>query len=228
MQPVEKISKLGWAWLAGLFVAFATYWLLSYCDTATILQPRNNDVLEVVFWAAGGVGLVSAFVGYTTTSGALVSRLVLATLVYGLFGALSALLLLGTTSNIVQNLIYFPAAQTHSFSALIPISRAYVGHSRTCAAENSCWNVQTMPIWSDLNVFEGDYRFMLENRRPNDAGQDDAEISSLGYHCLRVKLQKAGQAMRIIDSGSQTLPKGSVVLCPDGGLREIMLDPYEH
>lgn len=227
MQPV-KISKLGWVWLASLCLCFGAYWGLSYLDTATILWPHNDNILEVVIWAAAGMGLVSVVIGFTSTSGAMVSRLIVAILVYGLGGSLSTMALFATVSNIVQNRVYFPASNTRTFTALIPIDRAYLGHSRGCVAENTCWNVQTSPLWSDLNVFEDDYQFMLDNRSPDDVSDDTEEISSRGFHCLQVKVQKAGTAIRIMDAGSSTLSKGSVVLCPDGRSVAIILDPIEN
>lgn len=227
MQPV-KISKLGWAWLASLCLYFGTYWGLSYFDTATILWPRNENILEVVVWTAAGMGLISTVVGFTNITGATVSRLILAIFVYGLGGSLTTMVLFATVSNIVQNRVYFPASNTQTFDALIPIDRAYLGHSRGCVAENTCWNVQTSPLWSDLNVFEVDYQFMLDNRSPDNVSDDTEEISSRGFHCLQAKVQKAGSAIRIMDSGSSTLPKGSVVLCPGGRSVEIILEPVEN
>lgn len=222
MEPVT-LSKFGWWWLGGTAMGFAIYWGLSELDTTTILFPGNDRVLELILWAGGLTGIVSIFVGLSQSEGSLSARLLLAVLGFGMGGALTATLLLVTLSDLIQNWFYFPAHETQTYRATIPIERAYVGQARYCRAQNSCWNVQTTPLWSVLNVFEDDYEFMLANRSPDDAGKDPEEISSNGRHCLQVTMQQAGEALRILEAGAGTLPNGSVVACPRQPQNEILI-----
>lgn len=55
---------------------------------------------------------------------------------------------------------------------------------------------------------------MRSNRRPGDNGRKPDEISSRGYFCADVTIEQSDKALRILHAGSQTLPEGTVILCP--------------
>lgn len=55
---------------------------------------------------------------------------------------------------------------------------------------------------------------MLAHRSPEDHGRNPDEISSHGFFCARVTLQQSGDALRVLNAGSQKLPAGTVVVCP--------------
>ena len=93
--------------------------------------------------------------------------------------------------------------------ALLLISRAY----RT-EGKGQSWSIQTMPIWSNLNITQVDYDCMLHHRRPEDIGHNTNEISSRGYFCAHVTMQQSGSALRVLNAGSRKLPSGTIVICP--------------
>jgi hypothetical protein len=109
----------------------------------------------------------------------------------------------------IDGALDFPPEHTRSFPALLKISRAYQTHGK-----GRSWNIQTTPIWTNLDITETDYDFIASHRRPGDAGRDPDEISSRGYFCAKVTLQRAGEAMRIMHAGTRKLPTGTVVVCP--------------
>jgi hypothetical protein len=117
------------------------------------------------------------------------------------------------TASIVEGFHDFPPDQTRTSSALLLISRAYQTHGKSRS-----WNIQTTPIWSNLDITEDDYDFMLAHRRVGDDPRDPDEISSRGYFCARVTIQQSANALRIMHAGSHKLPKGSVIICPSSSV----------
>jgi len=102
----------------------------------------------------------------------------------------------------------FPSGKSHTRQVLFVISRAYQTHGK-----GSSQYIQTMPIWSNLEITREDFAFM-RNHRPGDDGQNADEISSRGYFCAKVTIEQTDKALRILHSGSQKLPQGAVILCP--------------
>lgn len=128
---------------------------------------------------------------------------------FALMGLMSVFLFLGETANVIEGIIDFPPDKTQSSRELLSISRAYQTHGK-----GRSWNIQTTPIWSNLDITQDDYKFMLAHRRPGDGGRDADEISSEGYFCARVTIQVSGDAIRVMNAGTHKLPKGTVVICP--------------
>jgi len=114
--------------------------------------------------------------------------------------------------DIVEMRMDFPPSKTRSFDSAVWIWRAYQTHGK-----GGNWNIQTTPLWSNLDITESDYKFMVTHRPPEDNLGNPDEISSKGYFCARVQLQQAGNAIRIMHAGSQTLPEGTVEVCPTSG-----------
>ena len=54
---------------------------------------------------------------------------------------------------------------------------------------------------------------MQEWRKQDDDSNAD-DITSDGYFCARVRMQRSGNALRVLDSGNYALPEGSIELCP--------------
>jgi hypothetical protein len=125
--------------------------------------------------------------------------------------ALGVFMIGNQVSSLVEGWRDFPAATSHTREGLIPISRAYQTHGK-----GSSQSIQTMPIWSDLEITEEDFAFMKSNRSPSDPGRNPDEISSRGYFCAKVMVEQSGEALRILHAGSQKLTKGTVVICPVG------------
>ena len=75
------------------------------------------------------------------------------------------------------------------------------------------WNIQTTPIWSNLDITQADYEFMRTHRRPGDLSTDPDEIPSKGYFCAKVTLQQADEALRVLNAGTYKLPLGTIGIC---------------
>jgi len=125
-----------------------------------------------------------------------------------IFAFLGVFLLMGETAALTEASQDFPSGITRTFNGLIVIKRAYQTHGK-----GRSWNIQTMPIWSNIDITESDYNYMLDHRAPNDHGGDPDEITSDGYFCARVTLQQAGQALRVMHAGNYKLPQGSIGVC---------------
>jgi hypothetical protein len=183
--------------------------ILGWLDNTTQLVPDTGNFILASFLIAGVGGLIScglAIYWSRHMSFWMRIRTIFPAL---LIGACSTFLISSHSTAIISGWINFPPSKTKSYSTLMLISRAYQTHGKGGGA-----HIQTMPFWTDLNITKNDYRFMQEHRRPGDAGRDPDEISSKGYFCTRVTIQRAGVAMRIMHAGNSNLPEGSVLVCP--------------
>ena len=206
----ESVTGKGvFGWFIGSGILLLLYVVLGWFDNTTELVPAHQDVETATFCIAGMAGIVFAGAAiYLSKTWAFWRRI----------GFAFAFLLLGTllgfmagyrTANIVEGLIDFPPAKTRSYTALLLISRAYQTHGK-----GESWNIQTTPIWSNLDITKDDYNFMLAHRRPGDQSQNPDEISSKGYFCAQVTVEQSGNALRVMNAGSHKLPKGTVIECP--------------
>ncbi|GEM_PF-1359334 len=207
--------------VVGCFIAVGIlvllYWVLGWFDNATELNPRHDNVLQACFVIAGLSGLALGFVGVRKSRTMTVWQRARLAVVLGLMGFLSVTLTSTRIAEIVEQLIDFPPSQTRSYSTLLLISRAYQTHGK-----GRSWNIQTTPIWSNLEITENDYGFMLAHRRVEDNSGNPDEISSNGYFCAQVTVEQSGNALRVLHAGSHELPKGTVVICPasSSGIRK--------
>jgi hypothetical protein len=199
--------------ILGLFIAIGSlvllYIVLGWFDNTTELSPDHDHVLQACFAIAGLSGLAAGIVGIRKSKGITFWRRAPLALGLSLLGFLSVFLASGRTASIVEGLIDFPPGKTRSYTTLLLISRAYQTHGK-----GRSWNIQTTPIWSNLDITGDDYEFMLTHRRAEDNTRDPDEISSNGYFCAQVTIQQSGNALRVLHAGSHKLPKGSVVICP--------------
>jgi hypothetical protein len=76
------------------------------------------------------------------------------------------------SADLIEGRIDFPPAKTRTYPGLLIISRAYQTHGK-----GQSWNIQTTPIWSNLDVTQADYELMLTHRSPEDHGRNPDEIS---------------------------------------------------
>ncbi len=90
----------------------------------------------------------------------------------------------------------------------MPITYAYLHHSRYA----NVWNIEVGDAL--FPVAPGDANFMLGRRLPGDTSGALGQIWSGGYFCARLTIERAGNAKRVLQSGSDGLPPGSVTLCP--------------
>jgi hypothetical protein len=210
-EPQAKkpsLGKIGIVWLLSLLGIMLTVHLGKFDDT-TVLLPDRTNILMDIFWAAGLFGLLSAGIGVWQSAELTLFQRVTVALVFWLEGALTGFLTFDTAVNLYLNRIDFPPEKTFRHVENIPISRAYQTHGK-----NPSWNIQTMPIWSNMDITKFDYDFMLKHRRPGDAGHDADEISSKGYFCARVLVEETTENLRVMHAGQQFLPKSTVIICP--------------
>lgn len=206
-----RFSKLAIIWVCLLFSLFVLGLALGLFDRTTGLPPTplQDGLLTLSWLAAGLMGLLTVCVAIWQVTGLPIWRRALGAIAGGLFGLLATFGTLMPLADIGSGWIDFPRDKVRSFPTLLLISRAYQTHGK-----GRSWNIQTEPIWSNIDITEDDYAFMLAHRRPGDRGKDPDEISSRGYFCARVTIERAGEAMRVMHAGRQKLPEGSVIVCP--------------
>jgi len=199
-----QLTRLGWVWFAGLFVSLGLTIILGLFDDTTELTTPHNNGFNLLGLVGITVAIASLIIGYTQSTGTMPRRL-LFMMVLGVIGLVNSSTLLISVADLIQAHADFPPSKTHTYSALLTISRAY----RTSRHAS----VQTTPLWSDLNITRRDYDFMLAHRSPDDHGSNPDEISSKGHFCAKATLQRSGDAIRILHAGQHTLPTGTVVIC---------------
>lgn len=207
-----KVGKgLPLSWFVGGAVCLLLVQLLGWFDDATELTPDHAGVLRACLAVAGLGGLLAIDLAIRKFREMTVVRRALLAL---LLGAMGFILVVGASTycaEIIEGWIDFPPGKTTSYPALLSISRAYQTHGK-----GRSWNIQTTPIWSNLDITEDDYDFMLAHRRPGDEHGNPDEISSEGYFCAQVTMQRSGDALRVMHAGTHALPSGTVIVCPSG------------
>ena len=202
-------TTFGWIWLAAVTAVYIAVWPAGWFDTATELTPDHSDILDYCFYVAGVLALVSGVVLFVQSKGSTIGRLGLA-FVASLAGGIGSLLLSSTVANIIENRIDFPADKTNTFRGLLPIGRAYRMDSRT----GSSWIIQPL-IWTNIDITQSDYRFMLSHRGWSGKGSEPDDVRSDGYFCARALMQKAGGAIRVLHAGHSRLPSGTIGICSE-------------
>ncbi|MFC6645725.1 hypothetical protein ACFQBQ_09065 [Granulicella cerasi] len=178
-------------------------------DNTTELAPSHDDALKAIFWIAGIAAIAGISFAIHVWRAVRWWNIVRAAFACGMLWALGTFMSLSTLTNLWFGWRDFPRSQTHTGPGSFPISRAYATHGK-----NASFNIQTMYLWSDMKITESDYTFMQAHRRADDPGKNPDEIFSQGYFCARVTVEVAGQAVRILHAGETTLPRGTVILCP--------------
>jgi len=201
--------KTIWALFLGSLSLIPLSIILGLFDTTTELVPTHDRVDQVCLAVAVFCGLLACGTGiYLTRMLTIIQRIMLP-LVLMLEAAIGTFLVAGHPSSIMEGWLDFPAGKSHTRQVLFVISRAYQTHGK-----GSSQYIQTMPIWSNLEITREDFAFMRNHRRPGDDDQNAYEISSQGYFCAKVTIEQSDKALRILHSGSQKLPQGTVILCP--------------
>jgi hypothetical protein len=210
-------TTFGWIWLAVIALVYLAVWPVGWFDNATELTPDHSDILGYCFGAAAILAIVSGIVIFVQSEGAKAARIALA-LVTALASGIGGALLSSTIANIIENHIDFPAGKTRTFRALLPIGRAYRMDSRT----GSSWIIQPV-IWTNIDITQSDYRFMLSHRGWNGRGPEPDSVSSRAYFCARVLIQQSGDALRVLNAGRSTLPDGAVGICSEMASKDSSL-----
>ncbi|HVZ83871.1 MAG TPA: hypothetical protein VG893_09360 [Terracidiphilus sp.] len=197
----------------GLFISLGALALFSvavgWFDNTTELVPSHDNVDRAVFSIAIAIGIISGTIAIYLSKGRAIWRRASLAFSFLLLGMISGFMASDHAANIIEGLIDFPPAKTRSYPSLLLISRAYQTHGK-----GRSWNIQTTPIWSNLDITEDDYNFMLAHRRPGDDSNNLDEVPSKGYFCAKVTLEQSGDALRVMNAGSHKLPKGTVIVCP--------------
>ena len=205
-----RLTKLGWIWLGLLVICCAAAWIVGAFDRSTELTPAHDDSLDFGFYAACLMVIVSAIFILTQSRGTLYQKVVMSFVVTPIFAFMGVFLLTAEVAALVETAQDFPAGKTRTFEGLLLVKRAYQTHGK-----GRSWNIQTMPIWSNIDVTQADYNFMLAHRSPDDHGTNQDEITSNGYFCAKVMLQRSGEALRVLNAGRYKLPPGSIVRCSE-------------
>lgn len=198
-------------WIAALTapVLVLLYLVLGFFDNSTEIYPSHDNVLNVVFLIAGLCALLFGTAGIILTKRSAAWRRIIVAFAFTVAGFIFVFLIADRMANLVEARIDFPPGATQTHQELIQISRAYQTHGK-----GRGWDIQTMPIWSDLKITQHDYNFMLAHRRPGDQSQNPDNISSNGYFCAKVTVQQSPDALRVLHAGTHKLPQGTVIICP--------------
>jgi hypothetical protein len=203
--PVKSIWTLFFGSLSLIPLSRALGWF----NTTTELIPTHERVDQACLAIAALCGLLACGTGIYLTRRLTIIQRIMLPLVIMLEAALGIFMVFNHTASIVEGWLDFPAGKTHTREALFQISRAYQTHGK-----GSSQYIQTMPVWSTLEITREDYAFMRNNRRPGNDGHNPDEISSGGYFCAKLTIEQSEKAIRILHSGSQKLPDGTVIFCP--------------
>ena len=204
ITPLRALALLaGLMWLA--------YFIMSWFDNTTELVPDHTGVLNWCF-VLGGLGALGAAVVVLAhwKSLALAQRIVWP-LCGALIGFLTIFMFSSTAAELIESRLDFPTTETKTVDGYLLISRAYWTHGKS-----QSWNIQTMPVWSNMEITQADYNFMLAHRPPRRDVSNRDEISSRGFFCAHVTLQRTDKALRVLHAGRGKLPVGTVTLCPHG------------
>lgn len=215
-----RLTRFAWAWGAVLALVYLLVWPLSRLDNATVLTPDHTAMLGLCFLLAGLVALVSAFVCFFQSTGAMAARAAMSVMVFGIGGGVGVLLFLTALANIAENRRLFPAEATHTYWALLPIERAY----RTSSRFNRSWIIQPAPYWTNIDITHADYRRMLTGPAAGSRNAEPKSVSSRSHFCAKVQMQQSGGALRVLHAGRGTLPAGTVGVCADMATREPGLE----
>jgi hypothetical protein len=203
--PVKRI----WALFFGSFSLIPLSIALDWFNTTTELIPTHEKIDQACLAIAALCGLLTFCTGiYLTRKLTIIQRIMLP-LVIMLVAAIGIFMVANDTASIMEGRLDFPAGKTHKRQVLLQISRAYQTHGK-----GSSQYLQTMPIWSNLEITREDFAFMRNNRRPGADDHNPDEISSDGYFCAKLAIEESDKALRILHAGSQKLPGGTVILCP--------------
>ena len=203
--PVKSIWALFFGSLSLIPLSLALGWF----DTTTELIPTHERLDQACLAIAALCGLLAgATCVYLTRRLTIIQRIMLP-LVIMLEAAIGIFMVANHAASIAEGFLDFPTGKTHTRQVLFHISRAYHTHGK-----GSSQYIQTMPIWSNLEITREDFAFMQNNRRPGDDGHNPDEISSRGYFCAKVTIQQSDKSLRILHAGSQKLPEGTVIHCP--------------
>jgi hypothetical protein len=201
--------QFGMAWLCGLLGMLFLGGLMSLFDHATQIAPAQDGIQDACMAAAGAVALLSAATGFWQLSGHIIAqRVIWAAIVamLGFFG--SSAFLFYEIASFVEGWMDFPPGTTRTAEETTPITYAYQHHGRHA----NIWNVEVRDAF--LRIAPGDADFMLNRRRPGDTSGAWARSGAGGYFCAKVTIQRAGNAKRVLHTGGNGLPPGSVMLCP--------------
>ena len=191
-------------------IVFVLAYPLGWADTTTELSPDHSGIIGLGFSMAFVLAAIGSVILWRATAAWPLKNQIGFTAACAFFTFLAATVVFLPTSEIVEGWIDFPPSKTVTYkNVLLKISRAYQTHGK-----GRSWNIQTMPIWSNIDITQDDYNFMLSHRSSDDHGTDTDEITSNGYFCANVTIQKAGDALRIMNAGKGGLPRGTIILCP--------------
>ncbi len=210
LNSQQAISAKGiWALFFGSLSLIPISMALGIFDTTTELIPTHVGIETSCFVVAAVFGLLACGAGIYFSRYLNNRQRVVLPLVIMLETAIGVFMVADHSASIVEGWVDFPANRTHTRQVPIQISRAYQTHGR-----GSSQYIQTMPVWSNLEITPEDFAFMRDNRRLGDDGHSPDEVSSHGYFCANVVIEQSDHAIRILHAGSHELPKGTVIRCP--------------
>lgn len=193
----------------GAGAAMLTYLILSSFDTTTELIPDHESISQACLMLGGLGGAVASAVALSQWKKLAIAQRVVWPPASALLVFLTLFMISSEAANVIENRIDFPAAQTKTFDGFLLISRAYCTHGK-----GESWNIQTMPVWSNMEITQEDYNFMLSHRPAGQNATNGDEVTSRGYFCAHVMMQRTDKALRVLHAGREKLPQGTVMVCP--------------
>jgi hypothetical protein len=206
--PANSEAKI-WALYLGSFALLGIYEVLGLFDTTMELAPSHGGIDKACLAVAALCGIAALGWSIYLTQGLKPIQRIILPPVLLLLASIGTFMLASRLAYIEVGRLDFPAGKTQTRKALFPVYRAFETHGRYGNTDY----VQLMATGTELEIGLQDFAFM-RNHRLLDQGSDSDQISSNGYFCILVTIEEFGSSLRILHSGSQKLPAGTVVLCP--------------
>jgi hypothetical protein len=196
------------AWFCGLLGMFFLGGFMSLFDKTTQIAPAQDGIQNACMIAACAVALLSAAIVFWQLREQIIGRRVLFAAIVAMLGFGSSVFLFSEIASFFEGWMDFPPGATRTAIETMPITYAYHHQGRHV----DVWNIEVGDAL--LGIAPGDANFMLSHRLPGDTSGGLGQMWSGGYFCARLTIQRAGDAKRVLHTGSNDLAPGSVILCP--------------
>ncbi len=203
-----KLKPLGWLWFVGLALLLVAAMVSRACDNATELAPIHKANVAFCVTIAIAMAVLSSAVCFFNSSGPALSRILASVATFGGLSLVVTYILASALADLVEQGVDFPSGRIQTYQSRLPIDLAYRNTGKDVR-----FFILTTPFLATLEISKQDYAFMLADRRPGDTHTQPNEISSQGYFCAYVTMQKSGEAVRVLHAGHDVLPNGTVGIC---------------
>ncbi len=204
----QRMSPLLVVWIGVALLALAVAIFAPCFVHTTTLSPFHRDVVVTPLSLSVAIGFVAVFIVLTEKALSVLKRLGLSLFVF----IISAIGVFGVSSQVMMAMADahdFPAGQVQASTADWPISEAYEDTGRGSSHADYIRTAQ-----GDFKIHYADYAVLKTQRPAGLTDPNSRTVTINGYFCAKVRLETAGDAVRIMVGSQDWLPSGSIELCP--------------